>query len=84
MPRLSSWAAALVVVIAMGACDLNVGNPNSPDAKRAFSDPAGLEQLLSGAIRTWVDTRENYYIMPLDAQANNYTASWNNAAMPRS
>ena len=80
MSRLSS-CAALVVVIAMGACDLNVGNPNAPDAKRAFSDPAGLEQLLSGAIRTWAQTRENYFIMPLDAQADNYTASWNNAAM---
>ena len=80
MLRLSS-CAALVVVIAMGACDLNVGNPNAPDAKRAFSDPAGLEQLLSGAIRTWAQTRENYFIMPLDAQADNYTASWNNAAM---
>ena len=81
MSRLSSWAAVLVVVIAMGACDLNVGNPNAPDAKRAFSDPAGLEQLLSGAIRTWVQTRENYFIMPLNAQADNYTASWNNAAI---
>jgi len=80
MSRLSSWAA-LLVVIAMGACDLNVGNPNAPDAKRAFSDPAGLEQLLSGAIRTWAQTRENYFIMPLNAQADNYTASWNNAAI---
>ncbi|HEV2672245.1 MAG TPA: hypothetical protein VGU74_14215 [Gemmatimonadales bacterium] len=81
MPRLSSCAAVLVVVGTMVACDLHVSNPNSPDATRAFSDPAGLDQLLSGAIRKWVDTRENYYIMPLDAQANNYTASWNNAAM---
>ena len=81
MSRLSSWAAVFAVVTAMGACDLNVQNPNSPDAKRAFSDPAGLEQLLSGAIRTWTQTRESYWIMALNAQADNYTASWNNAAM---
>jgi hypothetical protein len=81
MSRLSAVAAALVVLIATGGCDLNVGNPNAPDAPRAFSDPAGLEQLLSGAIRTWAETRENYFIMPLNAQADNYTASWNNAAM---
>ncbi|HWC75656.1 MAG TPA: hypothetical protein VG454_17150 [Gemmatimonadales bacterium] len=81
MPRLSSCVAVLIVVGAMVACDLNVPNPNAPDAKRAFSDPDGLDQLLSGAIRKWVETRENYYIMPLDAQANNYTASWNNAAI---
>lgn len=72
---------ALVVVIAAGACDLNVPNPNAPDAPRAFSDPAGLEALMAGAIRTWVETRENYFIMPLNMQADNYTASWNNAAI---
>jgi hypothetical protein len=81
MPRLSSLGAALVVVVAIAACDLNVGNPNAPDAPRAFSDPAGLEQLMAGAIRTWAQTREDYFIMPLNAQADNYTASWNNAAM---
>lgn len=73
--------AALVVVIAAGACDLNVPNPNAPDAPRAFSDPAGLEALMAGAIRTWVETRENYFIMALNMQADNYTASWNNAAI---
>lgn len=79
--KLHEKLAALVVVIAMAACDLEVGNPNAPDATRAFSDPAGLEQLISGALRTWVETRENYFIMPLNAQADNYTASWNNAAI---
>ena len=73
--------AALVVVIATGACDLQVGNPNAPDAPRAFSDPAGLEALLSGAIRTWVETRESYDIQSLNMMADNYTASWNNAAI---
>ncbi|HET8713635.1 MAG TPA: hypothetical protein VFM23_08160, partial [Gemmatimonadales bacterium] len=79
--KLHEKIAALVVVIAMAACDLEVGNPNAPDAPRAFSDPAGLEQLISGALRTWVETRENYFIIPLNAQADNYTASWNNAAI---
>lgn len=73
--------AALVVVIAMAACDLNVENPNAPDAPRAFSDPAGLEALISGALRTWVETREAYDYMALNMQADNYTASWNNAAI---
>jgi hypothetical protein len=81
MPRLSSYAAALVVLIATGGCDLSVGNPNAPDVPRVIQDPAGLEQLLTGALRTWVETRENYFIMPLNAQADNYTASWNNAAI---
>ncbi len=73
--------AALVVVVGTGACDLQVGNPNAPDAPRAFSDPAGLEQLISGAFRTWAETRESYDIMSLNMMADNYTASWNNAAI---
>ncbi len=81
MLRHSSLAAVLVAVLVSGGCNLDVGNPNDPDAPRAFADPAGLEQLMSGAIRTWIGTRSDYYIMALNAQADNYTASWNNAAI---
>src|SRR5467141_1198908 len=70
-------AAALVTV----SCNLNVDNPNDPDKLRSLGQPSGLQQLLGGAFRTWVETRENYFVMGLDAQADNYTASWNNAAM---
>lgn len=82
MKRLSSLATALVAVLAVGGCDLNVENPNAPDAPRAFVDPAGLQQLLGGAFRTWVETRGDYFgAMPMTAMADNYTASWNNAAI---
>ncbi|HXE82613.1 MAG TPA: hypothetical protein VN513_04700 [Gemmatimonadales bacterium] len=81
MPRMYTLVASLAAALAVGGCDLNVGNPNAPDVPRVIEDPAGLEQLLTGAIRTWVETRENYFIMPLNAQADNYTASWNNAAI---
>ena len=70
-------AAALVTA----SCNLNVENPNDPDKIRSLGQPSGLQALLGGGVRTWVETRENYYVMPLDAQADNYTASWNNAAM---
>jgi len=82
MRRLSSMAAVLTAaVLVVGGCELDVENPNDPDAKRAFQDPAGLQQLLGGAMRTWVGTRGDYYIMPLNMMADNYTASWNNAAI---
>jgi hypothetical protein len=81
MRRLSSLAAAAVAALATGGCDLDVENPNAPDAPRAFVDPAGLEQLMSGAIRTWVGARGDYFMLPLTAMADNYTASWNNAAI---
>ena len=82
MKRLSSFAVALVAVLATGACDLAIENPNAPDAPRAFVDPSGLQQLLGGAFRTWVETRGDYYgALPMTAMADNYTASWNNAAI---
>lgn len=80
LSRLVSRAALVAVLVGAG-CDLDVQNPNAPDAPRAFSDPAGLEQLLGGAFRTWVATRADYFIMPPNAQADNYSASWNNAAL---
>jgi len=70
-----------VATVAVGGCDLNIGNPNAPDAPRAFQDPAGLQQLLGGSFRTWVITRGDYYIMAPNMMGNNYTASWNNAAI---
>ncbi|HEY6092853.1 MAG TPA: RagB/SusD family nutrient uptake outer membrane protein [Gemmatimonadales bacterium] len=81
MRRWPKLAAALAAILVTASCNLHVENPNAPDAPRAFQDPAGLQQLLGGAFRTWVETRESYYVMPLDAMADNYTASWNNAAM---
>jgi hypothetical protein len=81
MLRMSSLAAALAAVLATGGCDLNVENPNAPDKNRAFGDPAGLQQLLGGAFRTWVEARDGYFVMPLTTMADNYTASWNNASI---
>ena len=80
MLRMSSLAAVVAAVLATGGCDLNVENPNAPDKNRAFGDPAGLQQLLGGAFRTWVEARDGYFVMPLTTMADNYTASWNNAS----
>lgn len=76
-------AAATVAVLVAGGCsNLDVENPNAPDANRAFADPAGLQQLLGGAFRTWVETRGDYFgAMPMTMMADSYTASWNNAAI---
>ncbi len=75
-------AAAASVVLLVGGCELDVENPNAPDARRAFNDPAGLQQLLGGAFRTWVETRGDYFgALPMTMMADNYTASWNNAAI---
>ncbi len=84
--RFSNFArfgSALTVVAAMGcAANLDVVNPNAPDAKRALADPSALEAVGSGALRTWVNTwsaAEGNTV--LDVQAQSYTASWNNFNM---
>jgi hypothetical protein len=83
MRRSSFFAAAAVGAALMaGACNLDTTNPNAPDAQRALSDPAGLQQLLGGAFRTWVETRGDYFgALPMTMMADSYTASWNNAAI---
>jgi hypothetical protein len=84
IPRLRKSLATISVVIALAAsgCNLDVENPNAPDATRAFSDPSGLQQLMGGAFRTWVETRGDYFgALTMTTMADNYTASWNNAAM---
>jgi len=82
MRRLSSLASALMAAFVLGGCNLDIENPNAPDAPRAFVDPSGLQQLLGGSFRTWVETRGDYYgALPMTAMADNYTASWNNAAI---
>lgn len=83
MLRSSLLVGTLVAaVVWTGGCSLDIGNPNAPDKNRAFADPAGLAKLMSGAFRTWVGTRGDYYgALPMTAMADNYTASWNNAAI---
>lgn len=79
MLRSATLAALAVLVV---GCNLNIENPNAPDKNRAFADPAGLAKLMSGAFRTWVGTRGSYFgPLTMTAQADNYTASWNNAAI---
>lgn len=82
MQRTSSLCVALATAGLVAGCNLDFENPNAPDAERAFVDPSGLQQLLGGAFRTWVGTRGDYFgALPMTAMADNYTASWNNAAI---
>lgn len=77
-----SWrglAAALAVLGAGCTGDLDVSNPNAPDAARAFSDPATIGAVAGGTIRTWLIAREDYNSgLLINAMADGYTASWNN------
>lgn len=82
MRKLTQWSrlAAMLAVIGTAGCkSLEVTNPNAPDAERAFSDPGAVAGLVTGAMRNWVQIRENFDgALVLSAVADAYTASWNN------
>jgi starch-binding outer membrane protein, SusD/RagB family len=62
-----------------GCHSLDVTNPNEPDAQRALSDPNAIEAVAAGAMRTWFNAYTSLRgAGVLDAQANNYSSSWNN------
>ena len=75
------WAvAALVGISACG--NLDVANPNEPDARRALSDPLGVQAIAGGTFRTWFNTHQGMDAAgPLTTMADSYTASWNNYYM---
>jgi len=66
--------------LALGACrDLDVENPNAPDAKRALSDPAAVEAVAGGAMRNWFNAYTSLRgAGVLATQARSYSSSWNN------
>ncbi len=75
-------ATALVLA---GACDnLNIGNPNAPDSPRALKDPATVQSIAVGAIRTWYLTSQGgfgadqYPATTLVVMARSHVAMWNN------
>ena len=78
---LAATIAALCVVAACNS-DLNVVNPNAPDARRALSDPAALEAVAGGTLHTWFTGYEGMMAVgPLSTIADSYSSSWNNFYM---
>ena len=80
--RITQWVGIATLVAAAGCNDLNVENPNAPDAKRALSDPNAVEAVGAGAMRTWFNSFNQLAAAGvLSVQSRSYSASWNNANM---
>lgn len=82
--RTRRWARglALAALVLAGCNSLDVENPNAPDASRALADPAAIEAVAGGTLRTWFNTweaMEGGGALVTMAQA--YSASWNNYNM---
>jgi hypothetical protein len=50
----TSGLAALLLICAVGCVDLDVQNPNAPDANSAFATPGDVEALIGGAYGRWL------------------------------
>jgi hypothetical protein len=74
----------LALVLAGGCDTLNIGNPNAPDSKRALSDPATVQTIAVGAMRTWYLTtqggfgEDQYPALTLSVMGRGAVAAWNN------
>src|SRR2546422_2377204 len=56
IPEVLGLVAALVLA---GGCEtLNVKNPNAPDSGRLLTDPATVQSIAIGAMRTWFSTTQ--------------------------
>ena len=79
MTRFMRVSGLLAAVALAGCGSLDVENPNAPDAKRALADPASLEALAGGTMRTWFNAYDGCEgNCVLVTQAQTYSASWNN------
>ena len=72
-------AAGGLTILTACSAELDVDNPNAPDAGRAFSDPATIEAVAGGTLRNWLIARQDMNSGGLlNAMADGHTASWNN------
>lgn len=73
---------AMGAMLLAGCNSLDVENPNAPDASRALADPAAIEAVAGGTMRTWFNTWDGMEGGgPLVTMAQTYSASWNNYNM---
>ncbi len=80
--KATSGLAALLLIGMVGCTDLDVTNPNAPDAARALKTGGDVESLIAGAFDSWHDILS--YSGPTMALSNlafEHTAPWANAGM---
>src|SRR2546422_2577594 len=87
IPEVLGLVAALVLA---GGCEtLNVKNPNAPDSGRLLTDPATVQSIAIGAMRTWFSTTQGptggddpYPRPTLTVMARSHVAAWDNFNNP--
>lgn len=82
MNRFFPWrtlTAAFAVTALAGCGDLEITNPNAPDADRALSDPATIAAVVGGTLKSWWETRQSFsHGLHLATMGDAHSGSWNN------
>lgn len=74
--------ATLMLVSMAGCLELEVQNPNAPDASRALATPGDVEALIAGAFNRWLNFQGySGATMALSNVAAEHVAPWGNAGM---
>jgi hypothetical protein len=78
----TSGLVALLLVGMVGCVDLDIENPNAPDAERALSTAGDVESLIGGAYNSWLST-QSYYgpTMMMSNASGQHAAPWSNSGM---
>ncbi len=77
--KVTRWVAVVGVAASLGCKSLDVENPNSPDATRAFADPGAIAGLVTGAWKSWFNAHTEFNsALVLNSMADGISASWNN------
>src|SRR5438093_12110512 len=83
--RIPEGLGLIAALVLAGACDtLKIANPNAPASPRALSDPATVQSIAVGAMRTWVLTshggsgEDQYPFLTLMVMAKSHVAMSNN------
>jgi hypothetical protein len=80
--KATSGLAALLLIGLAGCVDLDVVNPNDPDAGRALNSPGDVEALIGGAFSRWTNVGDyNGPTMFLSVASGEHVAPWGNARM---
>ncbi len=80
--KATSCLTALLLIGMVGCAELEVQNPNAPDAERALASSDDVEALIAGAYNSWLQTlRASSFQMFASAMSFEHTAPWANFGM---
>jgi hypothetical protein len=78
--KATSGLTALLLIGMVGCTNLDVTNPNAPDAARALSTPGDVESLIAGAMSRWMNVSSyNSFTMFFSNASGEHVQPWANS-----